>query len=253
MNELAFINKIVFVANKLNCSVMIITKEFASAVNESQTLFVTVAQQHIPITSFESLATRDRISTLFQRLTMFENSAITYKVNDSKEVEDINISAKRNKINFKCMKKAIILGHEKSFKDIAQGTRPKPPKKINAPHHCKVIMTPEEFIALEQLSKTIDTEHVLINSDKEVSIVLSSDSNGEKGKIDLNDAPILLANSTSCLFAHRYDLKEFIKTFKCFFDVKSTNVEFIVCTNGFITFIVDDIFNITILPRKVTS
>ncbi len=253
MNEISFITRFLFIANKLNSSVLIITKEFASTVNEEQTLFITVGQKDIPTTSFESLATRDRISILFQRITMFENSAVTFKTTDTGEVEDINISSKRNKINFKCMKKAIVLGQEKSFKDIAQGTRPRPPKKITAPPHCKITMTPEEFANFEQLSKTIDTELLLLNSDDVVSIILSSDTTGEKGKIELENDAMLLANNTGTLFAYRYNLKEFIKTFKSFFETKSENIEFVVCSNGFLTFVIDDVFNITMVPRKVIS
>lgn len=253
MNEVSFLTRFLFIANKLNSSVMVMTKEFASSVNEEQTLFITVAQNNIPITSFDSLATRDRIPTLYQRITMFENSSVSFKTNDTGEVEDINISAKRNKINFKCMKKAVVLGHEKSFKDIAQGTRPRPPKKITAPHHCKITMTPEEFANLEQLAKTIDTELLLLNSDESVSIIIASDTTGEKGKIELETDALLISNNTSTLFAYRYNLKEFIKTFKSFFETKSENIDFIVCSNGFLSFVLDDIFNITMVPRKVIA
>jgi len=184
-------------------------------------------------------------------MTMFDTPTTTFKVTDTGEVEDINISSKRNKINFKCMKKSVVLGQEKTFKDIAQGTRPRPPKKITAPPHCKITMTPEEFASLEQLAKTIDTELLLLNSDETVSIILSSDTTGEKGKIELEQDALLISNNTSTLFAHRYNLKEFIKTFKSFFETKTDNIEFIICSNGFLTFVLDDAFNITMVSRKV--
>lgn len=211
-----YISEIFTVFNDIKATVIIFGPELISATNAAQDVFaIQYAEQIITKMPFTSMCTRDRISEFNNRIKQWDDVAMDFKTTNG-EVMEVVFSSKKSKakINFKCMKKSVIMGAERSFQDVSLNVaREIPPKRLKVDPEFKLIMDASEIATLSDGNRMMKSEFVTINSDKGKAEVILTSDNGERMNIDI-DVPVIQVGSKDSTFSYRYRADNFLNLVK---------------------------------------
>jgi len=218
------------VANHTKASVIFISPTLISSTNAKQNVFV-MQTDGIPQLPFEALCTRDRISEFNARISQWDDVNLEFKTSDIKEVTEVVFSSKKfkSKMNFKCMKKSVIMGAERSFQDVSLNVaRETPPKNIKVQPEFKIELSPTEITSLSEGDRLLKSEFVTISCNNGIVELSLVSNNGEKMTIDV-DIPCMAISSNNATFSYRYSTPDFLSLIKHY-----GNSGITICSHGVI-------------------
>lgn len=215
-NITTYIKDVVTISKQIDASVLVFTDEYVSAVNETQTIFL-LQRDDLPQFPFTSLAVRDRVGEIYERLTAFEDIVVDFKTNQKNEVEEIQIKSASNKakMNFKCIRKSIIDGSERNaLESIKPRERPLKNIRLNETH--SVHLTEKEVKTIVTADGMLKSSYISLNNGTDSMEIILVSENGEKFNMESEFPGLPMVSGTSPHFAHRYNTKDFLKLIKLF-------------------------------------
>jgi hypothetical protein len=230
--DTAALNALLFTCNICDFESVIIENGIARAANESKTCAF-ISDFEIP--NFSQTIGLTRISALRQRLDIFagnNNTEIDAKESDKGEISSLEISAGKNKVQFRCTSTQLI----------------KAPKSINGNLVNRVGVKKEELKMVFSAIKAMGAKKILltIRQNGEVSFRVS-DATNDDFVVSLDEKVQRLSDESMDSTAHYYDAAIFSNVFKPSYDEFSV-ISFDVGDVGIIQLKVNG-HNVVLIPQ----
>jgi hypothetical protein len=197
------LNALLFTCGICDFESVIIENGFARAANESKTCAF-ISDYEIP--NFPQTVGFSRISALRQRLDIFAGNTsmeIDAKESDKGEISSLEISAGKNKVQFRCTSSQLI----------------KAPKAIHGNLVNRIFVKKDEMKMIFSAIKAMSSKKILltIRKDGDVSFQ-TSDATNDNFTITLDEKVERLSDESMDSTAHYYDAAVFASVFKPSYD-----------------------------------